>query len=376
MKPGAAQHLSAEEHLGHAQIKVVGVGGAGVNAVRRMADSGIPGVDVLCVNTDASSLAMAEGLPCMVLGAELTRGLGAGGNPETGKRAAEESRDEIREEVRGADLVFIAAGMGGGTGTGAAPIVARVARDEGALVVPVVTMPFSFEGSRRRNVAAEGLSPLKMMSDTTLIVSNDRLLSHGRRSTSVRESFSLADQVIVDAITAISRIINVPGEINVDFADIRAVVESGGVGVMATGKGEGTDRVLKAAQAAVGNPLMDASAHGAMGVVFTVIGSPDLTMNELNEAGQYVASVADANAQIFFGMHIDPSRQDYDPVETVLIATRIPERGEPDEDRADIARQVEMALERYHEEPGLPPFLRGLDREEDGPRPSEDWRGN
>ena len=359
-EPGT--QLPMPHDLGHAQIKVVGVGGAGVNAIRRMVGAPIPGVELLCVNTDATSLELAHGIPTLVIGSKLTRGLGAGGNPEVGRRAAEESQAALEAELSNADLVFVAAGLGGGTGTGAAPIIAKIAKDHGAVVVTVVTTPFTFEGTKRRTRALAGMEPLACSSDTLLMVSNDRLLSSVQRNTSIRDSFTLADRVMVDAITALSRIINQPGEINIDFADVEAVVRGGGNGVMAIGSGTGTNRVQKAARAAIENPLMDISAHGAKGVIFTVNGGPDLTMSELNEAGEYISGIVDPDAQIFFGMHIDPNKGEDDPVEAILVATRLPNAGSQQAMPAmNLPDRVRPAVEKLREEAELPHFLQQLE---------------
>ncbi|MEE9284675.1 MAG: cell division protein FtsZ [Dehalococcoidia bacterium] len=343
----------------HAQIKVVGVGGGGVNAVRRMAGATIPGVELLCVNTDLVSLEAADGIPTLAIGADLTRGLGAGGNPETGRRAADETKAQLRQRLEGADLVFIAAGLGGGTGTGAAPVVAAVAQDVGALTIAVVTTPFGFEGPKRRGIAAAGLLPLETAADTVIVVSNQRLLALAKRRTSVGDSFSQADRVVVDAIMAVSRIINVPGDINVDFADIEAIAAGGGMGVVAMGQGQGMHRVLKAIQAAVANPLMARSAYGARGLLYLITGGPDLTLTELNDAGAFVANVADPNAQIIFGMHIDCERGADDPVEAVLIATRLPdEEAQPPEGAVSDDDRVRLATAHYYADGRLPAFLR------------------
>ena len=358
--------LPLPENVGCARIHVVGVGGGGVNAVRRMAGTEVPGVELIGVNTDVASLEAAADVDILPIGTELTRGLGAGGDPEIGRRAAEESRGAIKRRLSGADLVFIAAGMGGGTGTGAAPVIAEMAKEAGAVTIAIVTTPFAFEGLRRKHVAEEGLKPLYKTVDTLIRVSNDRLLSRAERKTSIRESFGQADDVMVDAIVAVSRIVNEAADINVDFADIKAVVGGGGTGVMAIGRGEGSQKVLKAAQAAIATPLVDVSAHGARGIVYCVSAGPDLTMAELNEAGRFISEIADPEAEIFFGMHIDPARERTDDVEIVLIATQLPDRtGDPNAD-ATVASRVRLATERYFSDgdeigPELPPFLREID---------------
>ena len=351
--------LPAADLFGQARIKVFGVGGGGVNTLRRMNASPIPGVELHCVNTDMASLQAAGAMPTINLGRELTRGLGAGGDPEVGRRAAEEAHEQIRASVAGADLVFIAAGMGGGTGTGAAPIIARAAREAGALTIAIVTTPFGFEGARRQTVGLAGLQSLRSAADTTVTVSNARLLSTVKRRTSMQEAFLLADQVIVDAIQAVSRIVNVTADINLDFADLKAVVADGGTGMMAIGHGGGGQRVLRAAHAAVESPLSDTTAHGARGVVFAVTGGPDVTISEPNEAGAFISSVADPDAQIFFGMQTDHDRKNGQPVELILIATRLPSQTRPDTANMSVGERVRLARERYFADDELPPFLGG-----------------
>ncbi len=370
--------LPLPENAGCARIHIVGVGGGGVNAVRRMAGNELRGVELICVNTDMASLEAAVDVDILPIGTELTRGLGAGGDPEIGRKAAEESRVAIRRRLAGADLVFIAAGMGGGTGTGAAPVIAELAKEAGAVTIGIVTTPFTFEGLHRRNVAEDGLKPLHKTVDTLIRVSNDRLLSHADRKTSIRDSFGQADGVMVDAIVAVSRIVNEAGDINVDFADIKAVVGGGGTGVMAIGRGDGPQKVLKAAQAAISTPLVDVSAHGARGIVYCVSSGPDLTMAELNEAGRFISEIADPEAEIFFGMHIDPAREKTGDVEIVLIATQLPDRtGDPNAD-ATVASRVRLATERYFSDgdeigPELPPFLRDIDLDLDPTAFEEEW---
>lgn len=352
--------------LGQAQIKVVGVGGGGVNAVRRMGTVEIPGVELLGVNTDAVSLKSAGALRTLAIGTELTRGLGSGGNPEIGRRAAEESHQAIAEALKGADLVFVAAGMGGGTGTGAAPVVARIAREIGAVAVGIVTSPFGFEGARRMTIATAGMRPLREAADTVIMVSNDRLLTLAGKRATVQDSFMKADKVMTDSILAVSRVVNVPGDINVDFADVRAVMGQGGAGLIAIGQGEGPQRVMTAARTAFEHPLVEISGHGAKTLIFVVTGGPDLTMRELNEAGAYVNGMVDEDAQIFFGMHIDEERKQEAPVEVVLIATRLPaEQGGPNVSGLSVAQKVRLAAARYHVHDELPAFL----RDSDGPSP-------
>ncbi len=348
-----------EQAIGKAVIKIVGVGGGGVNAVRRIDVNDVPGIEIIAVNTDAVSLDTVKNVKTIPIGPQTTRGLGAGGKPEIGRRAAEETKDAIRKELTGADLVFVVAGMGGGTGTGAAPLVAQLARECGALAVSIVTTPFGFEGNRRKTIAQMGLDPLKMASDTVIVVSNDRIMGSIKKNTTIMNSFAIADDVVKDAIMAVSRIINVAGDINVDFADIKTVVSSGGMGVMAIERAEGTQRVVKAAKLAIEHPLMDATAHGAKGIIFCVNGPPDLSMGELNEAGAFISSVADPQATIFFGMHIDNSRpKDDDHVEVVIIATHLPQAEEESQPKMSVTDRVKLATARYYSDEDLPSFLR------------------
>ena len=355
------------------RIKVVGVGGGGVNAVRRMSSLDLPGLELLCVNTDALALDRANGVPSMVIGGELTHGLGAGGDPKVGRQAAVASRDAIAEELAGADLVFIAAAMGGGTGTGAAPLVAEVAAEAGALTVAIVTTPFKFEGVRRNGSARDGLDALRAAADTVVVISNDRLLAETRPTASVRDSFGRADQVMIDAITSLSRLINTSGDVNIDFADIRAVVSGGGLGLMGTGSGEGDDRVIAALQAVFDSPLLSVSPSGAASMIYFVSGGCDVTMREIHDAGRYLSRIAGPDADIFFGLHTDPKKGTGAPVDVVLIATRVPEAAVYDPQSLTVEERVRLAAEKYYAPTmELPGFLRELDIEVD--LPEEDGR--
>ena len=348
------------------RIKVVGVGGGGVNAVRRMSSLDVPGLELLCVNTDALAIERASGVPSMLIGSDVTHGLGAGGDPEVGRQAAAASRDDILEELAGADLVFIAAAMGGGTGTGAAPLVAEVASEIGALTVAVVTTPFKFEGVRRNGSARGGLDALCAAADTVVVISNDRLLAETRPTASVRDSFSRADQVMIDAITSLSRIINTSGDVNIDFADIRSVVSGGGLGLMGTGTGDGDDRVVAALRDVFDSPLLSVSPSGAASMVYFVSGGPDVTMREIHDAGRYLSRVAAPDADIFFGLHTDSKKQTGAPVDVVLIATRVPEAAVYDAQSLTVEERVRLATEKYHAPTAeLPGFLRDLDLEVD-----------
>ncbi len=289
-----------------AVIKVIGVGGGGSNAVNRMIEAGILGVEFVAMNTDVQVLDLAKATNKMQLGMNLTRGLGAGGDPETGKNAAEESRNQIRELLDGADMVFITAGMGGGTGTGAAPVVAELAREVGALTIAVVTKPFTWEGAKRRRLAEEGMGTLGEIVDTIICIPNDRLLPVVDRRTTLVESFRVADDVLRQGVQAISDIITVPGTINVDFADVRAIMSSSGPALMGIGYGAGEHRAQQAAQSAVSNPLLETTIEGATRLLVNITASDDITLSEANEAMTFIQSLtASEDANIIFGTVID-----------------------------------------------------------------------
>ena len=336
--------VAALAELGSASIKVVGVGGGGVNALRRMGQNAIPGVDMLCVNTDAASLDAARDIKSIMLGSQSTRGQGAGGNPEVGRRAAEESKEQLLAEFRGYDLVFITAGMGGGTGTGAAPVVAAAARAAGATTVGVMTTPFQFEGTKRKLAALRALLPLQGEIDTLILVNNQQLTSIVSKHTSVQAAFALADQVMVQAIASVSRIITTPGEVNIDFADIRAVLRHGGLGLIGIARADGDRRIIQAVRAALANPLVDLRLDGAKAVLYCINAGPDVTLQEITEAGSYIASAADPEAQIFFGLNTDPARQPGDEVEVVIIATHLPQDGIGSAPASDLASQSPSPL--------------------------------
>ncbi len=302
-----------------ARIKVVGVGGGGANAVNRMIDEGIRGVEFIAVNTDAQALLLSNAPHRIRIGDKLTRGLGAGGNPEVGRKAAEESAEEIEEALKGADMVFITAGMGGGTGTGAAPVVARIARECGALTIGVITKPFSFEGTRRMENAEQGIQALQEEVDTLIVIPNDRLLQIVDKRASIREAFKTADDVLRQGIQGISELITVPGLINLDFADVRTIMAEGGAALMAVGVASGENRAVEAAQKAISSPLLDITIDGARGVLFNVTGGEDLSLFEVNEAAELIRSTTDPNANIIFGAVIDPALQD--EIRITLIAT-------------------------------------------------------
>src|SRR5579884_3164443 len=304
-------------------IKVVGVGGGGCNAVNRMIQEQIFGVQFIAVNTDAQQLLHSEAPAKIRIGDKLTRGLGVGGDPAVGLRAAEESREELREAVRGADMVFVTAGMGGGTGTGAAPVIAEVAKQEGALTIGVVTKPFSFEGSKRRKQAEEGIERLREKVDTLIVIPNDRLLSMCDKRVTVQEAFRAADDVLRQGIRGISEIITRPGEVNLDFNDVRKVMSDAGPALMAIGHGSGENRAVEAARQAIQSPLLDVSINGARGVLFNVTGPRDLMLHELNMAAQVIAEVVDPDAEIIFGTVVDETMGD--EVKITVIATGFPE---------------------------------------------------
>ncbi len=291
-----------------ANIKVIGVGGGGSNAVNRMIESGIQGVEFIVMNSDIQVLDLAAAPNKVQIGGNITRGLGAGGNPEVGKSAAEESKNDIRKVVEGADMVFITAGMGGGTGTGAAPVIADLARELGALTVAVVTRPFGFEGPRRARMAEQGVTALLGRVDTIITIPNDRLLNHVEKKTTLVDAFRVADDVLRQGVQGISDIITIPGQINVDFADVRAVMSNAGPALMGIGYGVGDQRALQAAQSAINSPLLEQTVHGATGLLVNLTSGEDLTLAEANEAMAYIQQLCDqAEANIFFGTVVDPT---------------------------------------------------------------------
>ncbi len=293
-----------------AVIKVVGIGGGGVNAVNRMIEVGLKGVEFIAVNTDAQALLMSDADVKLDIGRELTRGLGAGANPEVGAKAAEDHAEEIEEVMKGADMVFVTAGEGGGTGTGGAPVVARIARSLGALTIGVVTRPFAFEGRRRANSAEEGISQLREEVDTLIVIPNDRLLSISDRNVSVLDAFKQADQVLLQGVSGITDLITTPGLINLDFADVKSVMANAGSALMGIGSARGEDRSVAAAEMAVSSPLLEASIDGAHGVLLSIAGGSDLGLFEINEAAALVAQSAHAEANIIFGATIDDALGD------------------------------------------------------------------
>ncbi|KAB8168673.1 cell division protein FtsZ [Streptomyces sp. 3MP-14] len=293
-----------------AVIKVVGIGGGGVNAINRMIEVGLKGVEFIAINTDAQALLMSDADVKLDVGRELTRGLGAGANPEVGRKAAEDHREEIEEVLKGADMVFVTAGEGGGTGTGGAPVVANIARSLGALTIGVVTRPFTFEGRRRANQAEDGIASLRDEVDTLIVIPNDRLLSISDRQVSVLDAFKSADQVLLSGVQGITDLITTPGLINLDFADVKSVMSEAGSALMGIGSARGDDRAVAAAEMAISSPLLEASIDGARGVLLSISGGSDLGLFEINEAAQLVSEAAHPEANIIFGAVIDDALGD------------------------------------------------------------------
>jgi cell division protein FtsZ len=303
-----------------ANIKVVGIGGGGSNAVNRMIATGVAGVEFLAANTDCQALHASRAPVKLQLGAKLTKGLGAGANPEVGRSAALEDTESVIEALTGSDMVFVTTGLGGGTGTGATPIVASLARELGALVVAVVTKPFAFEGRRRRMQAEEGLTSLKQVVDTVITIPNEKLLHSVEKGTPLAEAFLMADDILRQAVQGISDLITVPGEINLDFADVKTTMSGMGMALMGTGIAEGPNRAVEAAQRAISSPLLeDASIHGARGVLINITGGEDMTLHEVSEAANIIQQAADADANIIFGTVIERAMQGQ--VKVTVIAT-------------------------------------------------------
>jgi cell division protein FtsZ len=303
----------------YALIKVVGVGGGGNNAVNRMIDAGLKSVEFISVNTDAQALFLSRASQKIQIGEKLTRGLGAGGNPDVGAGAAEESREAIFQALKGADMVFVTAGMGGGTGTGAAPIVAEIAKETGALTVGVVTRPFTFEGRRRQTQAEKGIANLKSKVDTLITIPNDRLLQVVDKKTSIVEAFRIADDVLRQGVQGISDLIAVPGLINLDFADVRAIMLDAGSALMGIGNSSGENRAAEAARMAISSPLLETSIEGARGVLLSITGGSDLGLFEVNEAAEIIAEASDPEANIIFGAVINEDMGD--AIRVTVIAT-------------------------------------------------------
>ncbi|MBI3361848.1 MAG: cell division protein FtsZ [Chloroflexi bacterium] len=324
-----------------ARIKVVGVGGGGSNAVNRMIEEGMPGIEFIAVNTDGQALLVSNAPKRIRIGDKLTRGMGAGGDPEKGQKAAEESATDLYEILKGADMVFITSGMGGGTGTGAAPIVAQIAKEAGSLSIGVVTRPFTFEGMRRTQTAEAGISKLKEHVDTLIVIPNDRLLQLVGKNTSLSESFRVADDVLRQGIQGISELITVPGLINLDFADVRAIMAEGGAALMAVGRASGEDRARVAAEAAIASQLLDITIDGARGILFNVTGGPGMSLHEVNQAAAIIKETAHPDVNLIFGAVIDPNMGD--EIRITVIATGFERAGVPSAIRRPAQRLTNRA---------------------------------
>ncbi|MDA1279320.1 MAG: cell division protein FtsZ [Chloroflexi bacterium] len=342
-------------NIGSAKIKVIGVGGGGSNAVSRMYRDRIPEVEYITVNTDAQALTRSE-VPIRIrVGDRTARGLGVGGDPSKGRECHEEDRDELKRALEGADLIFIAAGMGGGTGTGGSPVVAEVAKELGALTVGVVTKPFNFEGSRRRKQADEGIKALSDVVDTLIVIPNDRLLIMSNESLSMDMAFRMADDVLRQGVQSIAELILMPGEINLDFADVKAIMSNAGPAWMAIGRGSGPDRAIMAAEAAIDSPLLEVSIEGARGVIFNVTGGTDLTLREVHQASEVVSNMVDPECNIIFGMITDPKMEN--EVKMTIIATGFPSAEASAEKDAAVAEALGAVLGN-EDALDIPPFLR------------------
>ena len=363
-----------------ARIKVLGVGGGGGNAVNRMIEEGLQGVEFISVNTDAQALMLSKASNRVRIGDKLTKGLGSGGDATIGGKAADESSDDLYEVIDGSDMVFITAGMGGGTGTGGAPVIARIARETGALTIGVVTKPFTFEGTRRRQTAEEGIESLKEHVDTLIVIPNDRLLEIVDKRASIQQAFRMADDVLRQGIQGISELITVPGLINLDFADVRSIMSEGGAALMAVGRGSGETRAADAAHQAISSQLLDVTIDGARGILFNVTGGSDLSLFEVNEAAEIIRETAHPEANIIFGAVIDETLTD--EVRITVVATgfdlasapaprlqvaesRRPKAVErpaprPAPQKQPSRPQVEMQVPQFvgDDELDIPPFLR------------------
>lgn len=338
-----------------ARIKVIGVGGGGQNAVNRMIDEGIQGVEFIASNTDAQSLTLSKAPTRVRMGDKLTRGLGAGGDPEVGRKAAEESADELYNVLKGADMVFVTAGMGGGTGTGAAPVVAQVSKECGALTIGVVTRPFTFEGGRRAQAAEVGVAKMKEHAHTLISIPNDRLLQLADKKSSLQDSFRMADDVLRQGIQGISELITVPGLINLDFADVRAIMSEGGAALMAVGRGSGEERAKMAAEQAISSQLLDITIDGARGVLFNMTGGSNLTLFEVNQAAAIIRETAHPDVNMIFGAVIDPDMGD--EVRVTVIATGFERSGVPRRALERLSTRLERpaasTLRSTHDQPAL-----------------------
>jgi len=353
--------MSSKETAGNylAVIKVVGVGGGGTNAVNRMVDAGLSGVEFIAVNTDAQALMGCDADVKIHIGSAATRGLGAGADPAVGLAAAQESRDELKEALKGADMIFITAGEGGGTGTGGAPVVAELGREIGALTVGVVTKPFGFEGRRRSQQAEQGIESLRDKLETLIVIENDRLLQVVEKQTSVVDAFRQADDVLRQGVQGITDLITVPGLVNLDFADVRTIMREAGSALMGIGTASGDNRAAEAARAAVSSPLLESSIEGATGILLNITGGPDIGLFEVNEAAEVVTSAADVNANVIFGAVIDDAMGD--DVRVTVIATGFGAGRRRRRASAETPAPVTSGSSEQSAENGLdvPSFLRG-----------------
>src|SRR6476620_4674791 len=359
------KHMESGSYL--AVIKVVGVGGGGTNAVNRMVDAGLRGAEFVAANTDAQALAMCDADIKLNIGHEMTKGLGAGANPDVGFGAAAESRDDIKEALKGADMVFVTAGEGGGTGTGAAPVIAEIAKNEiGALTVGVVTRPFEFEGTQRSRQAEDGIQRLREVVDTLIVIPNEKLLAIVERRTTILDAFREADNVLRQGVQGITDLITIPGLINLDFADVRAIMQDAGSALMGIGSASGESRASEAAKAAISSPLLEESVEGATGILLNITGGNDLGLFEVNEAAELIHSAADAQSNIIFGAVIDPALGD--EIRVTVIATGFDhggvrraqeERQRPPRDRGPrIDERQRDSLVIRDDDLDIPPFLR------------------
>jgi cell division protein FtsZ len=381
-----------------ARIKVIGVGGAGGNAINRMVQAGVDGIEFVSVNTDAQALLTSEAPLAIRIGDKLTKGLGAGGRPEIGERAAEESSDDLMEIVRDCDMIFITAGMGGGTGTGASPVIAKIAKTAGALTVAVVTKPFEFEGGRRRRSAEEGIAALRETVDALIVIPNERLIHLVEPKTPITAAFQIADDVLRQGIAGISDLITKPGVINLDFADVKTIMQDAGSALMAIGHGQGDSRCVDAAREAIESPLLEMNIQGATGVLYNITGGANLTLTETSEAAEIIRAAADEDAEIIYGTSIDESLGDL--VRITLIAAGFDDEGPAQHHQQPIYRNPRDERERYRErERDYDPRLtrerdRPIDRDRDRDRapvyrqpqptrqavsqplmPDDDWEG-
>ncbi len=351
----------------YARIKVVGVGGGGCNAVDRMIEEGMQGVEFIAVNTDAQALALSKASTRVRIGDELTRGLGSGGDPQVGCGAAEESAEELYNVLKGADMVFVTAGIGGGTGTGASPVIAQIAKEINALTIGVVTRPFTFEGARRIEAAEVGIQELKRQADTLIVIPNDRLLQIVDKRASLQDAFKVADDVLRQGIQGISELITVPGLINLDFADVRTIMSEGGAALMAVGKADGDDRAREAAEQAVSSELLDITIDGARGILFNVTGGSGMTLFEVNQAAAIIKETAHPDVNLIFGAVIDPDMED--ELRVTVIATGFDSSGMPRsimerKERRQVAEVEPREKEKFQprslntEDLDIPTFLR------------------